>query len=82
MENQRTTEAMDANVRRLEAAGWRVHKGGWPNTLREEARWDFCRPCDLLPWDDDDLIPLTDAAEQALRQALAGEPIPERGNDR
>ena len=62
-------------VRELEAKGWRVRNGGWPDTLAAEARWDFCRSKDTL-------FPMTPAATEAARRALVGEPIPERGNDR
>jgi hypothetical protein len=76
MTKKTVKQAMDGNVRRLRAAGWRVRNGGWPKTLVEEARWDLCRPGDNL------LIPMTPAAIKAVDELCAGEPISRRGNDR
>jgi hypothetical protein len=53
----------------LRAAGWRIYLDG-RSTAPDGVPWDF------LPWDDDDLIPVSDAAERALRSALAGDPVP------
>ena len=36
-------QGMDMLVANLIAAGWRVLDGPWPNSLEEEAKWDFCR---------------------------------------
>jgi hypothetical protein len=38
----RARKMMKGIVPKLEAAGWRVRRGGWPCTLVAEARWDFC----------------------------------------
>jgi hypothetical protein len=53
----------------LQAAGWRICLDG-KATAPAGLPWDY------LPWEDDDLIPLTDAAQQALLNALAGESVP------
>jgi hypothetical protein len=66
-------QAMNAHVRKLRAAGWRVRNGGWPATRRAEARWDFCRPGENM------LYPLTPEAGRATDALCAGEPIPCRG---
>jgi hypothetical protein len=55
----------------LRAAGWRIYLNGQA-TAPGGVPWDF------LPWNDDDLIPLTDVAGRALRSALAGDPAPSR----
>jgi hypothetical protein len=55
----------------LQAAGWRIYLNG-RSTAPDGMSWDF------LPWDDDDLIPVSDAAERALLCALAGDPVPPR----
>jgi hypothetical protein len=62
-------QAMNVHVRRLRAAGWRVHNGRWP---RVEARWDFCR------LGENTLCPLTPEARRATDALCAGEPIPAR----
>jgi hypothetical protein len=54
---------------KLKAAGWRIYLDG---RSPDGVQWDF------LPWDDDDLIPVSDAAERALLCALAGDPVPPR----
>jgi hypothetical protein len=68
-------QAMDDNVRKLKAAGWRVRKGGWPNTPREEERWDFCRPGPNL------LIPMTPEAGHAVDDLCARRPIRDRSGE-
>jgi hypothetical protein len=49
-------------VQRLEANGWRVRRrGGWPATLAEEAKWDWCVTKESI-W------PISDAACAAMDQ--------------
>jgi hypothetical protein len=60
---------MSRHVRKLRAAGWRVRNGGWPATLKAEARWDFAR------WGDT-LAPMTPEAGRAVDTLCAGGPIP------
>jgi hypothetical protein len=55
----------------LRAAGWRIYLDG-RSTAPDGVSWDF------LPWSDDDLIPVSDAAERALLSALACDPVPPR----
>jgi hypothetical protein len=55
----------------LRAAGWRIYLDG-RSTAPDGVSLDF------LPWSGDDLIPVSDAAQRALRSALAGEPVPPR----
>jgi hypothetical protein len=59
-------------VRALQAAGWRIYLNG-KVTAPDGVPWDF------YPWDDGDLIPVSEAGSDALRRALAGELVPERG---
>jgi hypothetical protein len=52
-------------VQKLEAGGWRVRRrGGWPHTLAEEARSDFCVTKESI-W------PISDAAVAAMEDEFA-----------
>lgn len=59
---KRTIETVDE----LRAAGWRV----WPDWPHES--------CDVVLFEEDDVIPLTSAAGVALRRAQRGRPVPPR----
>jgi hypothetical protein len=72
MTKPKAKQALDIQVRKLRAAGWRVRNGGWPATLKAEARWDFCRPGENV------LYPMTPEAGRVIDALVLGEPIPAR----
>jgi hypothetical protein len=74
MTKPKAKQELDILVRKLRAAGWRVRNGGWPTTLKEEARWDFCRPGENV------LYPMTPEAGRVIDALVLGEPIPARAS--
>jgi hypothetical protein len=61
----------DELVRKLEVAGWRVRKGGWPQTEAAKASWDFCRK-------GQDLFAMTEKAREVMEGFWEGRPIQRR----
>jgi hypothetical protein len=75
-------EEIDALVRKLEIAGWRVRKSKWrPRKKKDgeytpwDTQWDFYRPTPA------DFYPMAVEARAALKRLWEGHPLPRRLDD-
>ena len=58
--------ALRGLAEQLRCKGWRVRNGGWPDTLAEEAMYDFCVTKNFI-------FPMHEDAGAAIRQLIGGQ---------